>query len=72
MNDTIRPDDWRSLCEQASKESDPQELMELLTRINRALGESLQRNRSDEASFTVVRVLLPTSSRHASDRITSC
>ena len=60
MKDTRRADDWRSLCEQASKENDPQKLMELITRINRALEECHQPCRTDEASFKVDTVLLPT------------
>ena len=60
MKDTSRIDDWRSLCEQASKESDPQKLLELITRINRVLEECHQRSRTDEMSFKVDTVLLPT------------
>jgi L-asparaginase/Glu-tRNA(Gln) amidotransferase subunit D len=37
MKDTSSTDDWRSLCELASKETNPQKLLELITRINRAL-----------------------------------
>ena len=61
MKDTSRTDDWRSLCEQASTESDPQKLMELITRINRALEECHQRSRVEGASFKVDTVLLPIS-----------
>lgn len=57
MEDTSRRDDWRSLCEMASKESNPQKLLELITRINRALQESHQRNRTDEVSLKVDTVL---------------
>ena len=57
MEDTSRGDDWRSLCEMASKESNPQKLLELITRINRALQESHQRNRTDEVSLKVDTVL---------------
>ena len=59
MKDTSSTDDWRSLCEQASTESDPQKLMDLITRINRALEECHHRSRVDEASFKVDTVLLP-------------
>ena len=69
MKDTSCTDDWRSLCEQASKESDPQKLLELITRINRVLEESHQRSRTDEVSVEVDAVLLPTnkSSQHDFD-----
>jgi len=39
MKDTSQPDDWRSLCELASKEKDPKKLMELVSKISRALEE---------------------------------
>jgi hypothetical protein len=60
MKDTGCTEDWRSLCERASQESDPQKLMELITKINRALEESHERGRTEEASFKVDTVLLPT------------
>ena len=61
MKDTSCRDDWRSLSEQASKESDPQKLLELITRINRLLEESHQRSQTDEVSAQVDTVLLATS-----------
>lgn len=39
MLDPNRSDDWRVLCELASKEMDPKKLLDLLTRINQALEE---------------------------------
>lgn len=60
MRDTSRTDHWRSLCQQASHESDPQKLLELVATINRALEECGQPSQSDEASFKVDTVLLPT------------
>lgn len=58
MKDTGTRDDWRSLCELASKETNPQKLLELIIRINRALEECRQqRSRPDEASFRVDTVL---------------
>ena len=39
MKDTNQPDDWRSLCELASEEEDPQKLMELVSKISCALEE---------------------------------
>jgi len=59
MKDTGCTEDWRSLCERASKESDPRKLLELITQINRALKECHQRTRTDEAPFKVDPVLLP-------------
>jgi len=69
MKDTCGKDDWRSLCELASKESDPQKLLELITKINRALEECHRRNRPNETSLKVDIVLLPTdrSSRYDLD-----
>jgi hypothetical protein len=61
MKDTSCAEDWRSLCEQAAKKSDPQRLLELIAKINRALEESHQRSRTDEISFKVDTVLLQTS-----------
>jgi hypothetical protein len=58
MKDTNQPDDWRSLCELASEEEDPQKLMELVSKISRALEKRHQRNQKQEASFKVDRVLL--------------
>lgn len=58
MKDTSSTDDWLSLCELASKETNPQKLLELITRINRALAEGHRpRSRTDEASFRVDTVL---------------
>lgn len=59
MEDTSRTDDWRSLRELASKERDPQKLLELITKINRALEGRHQRGRTDEASFKVDAVVAP-------------
>ena len=60
MKDTGRSEDWRVLCEQASHESDPQKLLELVAKVNDAL-EVNQRGRTDESSSQVDTVLLPTS-----------
>jgi hypothetical protein len=58
MKDTSSTDDWRSLCELASKETNPQKLLELITRINRALEECHRpRRQADEASFRADTVL---------------
>jgi hypothetical protein len=40
MDNSPRNDvDWRVLCEQASKEQDPERLIELVQRLNEALEE---------------------------------
>ena len=44
MNDTNQTDDWRSLCEMASKEHNPQKLLELIVKINQALARCSGRN----------------------------
>ena len=59
--DKSRTDDWRSLCELASKENDPQKLLELIRKINRVLEDCNQQRQSDKASLKVDTVLLPTS-----------
>ena len=54
MSDTNRSDDWRVLCELASKEMDPKKLLDLITRINQALEEFHHKSRSPlspEAQF---------------------
>jgi len=70
MKDTSRTDDWRSLCELVSKETDPQKLLELITKINRAVEECHQRNRTDE-SFEVDTGLPPISSSSQYDFIST-
>jgi hypothetical protein len=37
MKDVNRSDDWRVLCELASKERDPEKLIDLIMKINQAL-----------------------------------
>ena len=64
MKDTSIPDDWHSLCELASKETNPQKLLELITKINRALEESRQRrSQPEEASLRIDTVLPPVSKK---------
>jgi hypothetical protein len=41
-------EDWRTLCELAAKEEDPERLMDLVQRLNKALD---QRNGQDSATF---------------------
>jgi len=45
MKDANRSDDWRVLCELASKEKDPEKLIDLIMQINEALEESHQKSR---------------------------
>ena len=45
MKDTNRSDDWRVLCELASKEQDPEKLIDLIVQINQALEHSHQQSR---------------------------
>lgn len=59
MKDTNRSDDWLSLCELASKESDPQKLLDLISKINRALEECRQRRQREQTSLKVDTGLLP-------------
>jgi hypothetical protein len=45
MKDTRRSEDWRALCELASRELDPEKLIDLITKINQALEECQQKTR---------------------------
>jgi hypothetical protein len=45
MRDTNESKDWRVLCEQASKEKDPEKLIDLVVKINQALEECNQKPR---------------------------
>jgi len=54
MKDTNHSDDWRSLCELASKESDPQKLLDLISKINRALEECRQPKQPEQVSLRVM------------------
>jgi hypothetical protein len=44
--DTNGSEDWRVLCELASKEKDPEKLIDLITKINQALEEFRHKSRS--------------------------
>jgi hypothetical protein len=46
MKNTNESDDWRVLCELASKEKDPEKLIDLVVKINQALEECQQKPRS--------------------------
>src|SRR5262249_1837049 len=43
MKDTRSSQDWRALCELASRELDPEKLVDLVTKINKALEDSQQK-----------------------------
>jgi len=45
MRDTNGSEDWRVLCELASKEKDPERLIDLIMQINQALEKSHQKSR---------------------------
>ncbi len=45
MKNTNTSDDWRVLCELASKEKDPEKLIDLIVKINQVLEESHQKSR---------------------------
>ncbi len=45
MKDTNGSEDWRVLCELASKEQDPEKLIDLVVKINQALEECHQKPR---------------------------
>lgn len=54
MKDTSGSEDWRVLCETASKEKDPTKMIDLLTKINQALEELHHKSRfplSEDAYF---------------------
>jgi hypothetical protein len=46
MKDTNGSEDWRVLCELASKEKDPKKMLDLITKINQALEEFHHKPRS--------------------------
>ena len=58
MDGTNHSEDWSALCELASKESDPRKLLDLITKINRALEECHQRKENEEALLKADTVLL--------------
>jgi hypothetical protein len=60
MNDTNRSDDWRSLCELASKEKDPHKLLDLISKISRALEERNRRDQTEQTSLMIDAALLTT------------
>ncbi len=45
MKNTNGSDDWRVLCELASKEKDPEKLIDIIVKINQTLEQSHQKSR---------------------------
>jgi hypothetical protein len=58
MKDTNGSEDWRVLCELASKEKDPKKMLDLITKINKALGEFHRKPCSVEANARVYSPLI--------------
>jgi hypothetical protein len=58
MKNTNKLDDWRVLCELASREKDPEKLVDLIVKINQALEDCQQKSRyqinTSEYSYCVV------------------
>lgn len=50
MKNTNGSDDWRVLCELASKERNPEKLLDLIVKINQVLEESHHRTERDQAA----------------------
>ena len=52
MKDTNGSDDWRILCQLASKETDADKLVDLIIRINQALEESHRKSRYHARAYS--------------------
>ena len=72
MKDKAHSDDWRTLCELASKENNPQKLLHLLVQINRALEECNGRSQNDKTGLKTDTVLLPIDTIHNDLDFYSC
>ena len=59
MKDTNGSEDWRVLCELASKEKDPEKLIDLIVKINQALEKSHQKSRHHRTEIKIETLLLP-------------
>lgn len=59
MKDTNGSVDWRVLCELASKEKDPEKLIDLITKINQALQEFHNKSRSHSTPTRIFTGLHP-------------
>ncbi len=61
MKDVHGSQDWHALCELASKEQDPEKLLELISKINQALEEWNRQSRIGRTPIKIKNVLLPVS-----------
>jgi hypothetical protein len=51
--------DWRALCKLASHENDPYRLLDLISRINRALEECNRQRGADRTAIGIESVVMP-------------
>jgi hypothetical protein len=65
MTDTNRIEDWRVLCELASREKDPEKLIDLIMKVNQALEDSRQKRHDPVDTHMFSRSLVPPLSRPA-------
>lgn len=61
MNNVHGSQDWHTLCELASKEQDPEKLLDLISKINQALEECNRRSRIERTPIKIKSVFLPAS-----------
>jgi hypothetical protein len=59
MKDIHGSQDWRALCELASKEHDPEKLLNLIVKINQALEECNRQSRVERMPIKIKNVFLP-------------
>jgi len=59
MKDTNGSEDWRVLCELASREKDPKKMIDLITKINQALEELHHKSRSPLKENTYFHTIVP-------------
>jgi hypothetical protein len=64
MKTTTGSEDWRVLCEMASKEMDSDKLMDLVAKINLALDEHNQRSRYGKVA---IKMLIPDQTSNATE-----
>lgn len=65
MTNANQTEDWLVLCELASKEQDPEKLIDLIMKINQALENSRQKRHGRVDARMLSRTLVPPLSRHA-------
>jgi hypothetical protein len=65
MTNTNQTEDWRVLCELASKEKNPEKLIDLIMKINQALEDSRQKRHDAVHAHMFSRSLVPQLSRPA-------